>query len=276
MRPQAFAAGARTFRGGPRPEARGPSGFTLLEVMVGLALLGFALVVLMRSTAGNIRAAEQSHMLGVATDLARAKMYDIEESLMKDGFSDTEVDDCNKDFSEEGWPNIHYCSKVIPVDMPNFEDLQAMARGQATHLMGSGAGAGSADAAALAAAAGSASSDEGSDDALGAFQNSMLGGMLGGMLGAGGTDVLGAQGAAVLQMQYQMFQEILKDTIRKVTLQVSWTVLGRDEDFTVVAFFTDPAAMDRVLNGTGAVDLSGTAAGSGPGSGAGPGSGVHK
>ena len=240
-------------------------GFTLLEVMIGLALLGFALVVLMRSTAGNIKAAEQAHMLGVATDLARGKMYDIEEKLMKDGFSDTEQTDCNKDFSDEGWPNIHWCSTVMPIEMPNFEELKAMAAGQAQHMMGSGAG--SADAAALAAAAGSAlgsamGSDAGSD-VLSSFQNSMLGGMLGGMLGAGGTDVLGAQGAAVLQMQYQMFQEILKDTIRKVTLKVSWQVLGRDEDFTVVAFFTDPSAMDQVLNGTGAVDLSGTGSGSG-------------
>ncbi len=53
-------------------------GFTLLEVMIALALLGFALVVLMRSTASNISSAEAAHMMGIATDLARGKMYEIE------------------------------------------------------------------------------------------------------------------------------------------------------------------------------------------------------
>ena len=55
------------------------NGFTLLEVMIGLALLGLALTVLIKSAAGNIFNSQQAHMIGVVTDLARGKMYDIEE-----------------------------------------------------------------------------------------------------------------------------------------------------------------------------------------------------
>ena len=40
-------------------------------------------------------------------------------------------------------------------------------------------------------------------------------------------------------------------------------VLGRDRDMTVVAFFTDPAAMDKVLNGMGSVEVGATGTGSG-------------
>jgi prepilin-type N-terminal cleavage/methylation domain-containing protein len=69
---------------------RSRRGFTLLEVMIGLALLGLGLVVLMKSTTGNIKAAKRAQMMGVATDLSRGKMYDIEEKLLKDGFSETD------------------------------------------------------------------------------------------------------------------------------------------------------------------------------------------
>ena len=66
-----------------------------------------------------------------------------------------------------------------------------------------------------------------------------------------------------------MFQQILKVSVRKVTLKLKWQVLGYDRDLTVVAFFTDPAAMDKVLIGAGAQDSRDTAArlrGSGSGS----------
>jgi hypothetical protein len=51
---------------------------------------------------------------------------------------------------------------------------------------------------------------------------------------------------------------------------VKWKVLGSDRDMTVVAFFTDSPAMDKVLHGIGAQD---PAAGSGSGTGGGTGSG---
>src|SRR5688572_3668420 len=66
------------------------AGFTLMEVMIGLALLGVALTVLIKSAGNSIFNARQAQMMGVATDLSRAKMYDIEEILLKDGFTETD------------------------------------------------------------------------------------------------------------------------------------------------------------------------------------------
>jgi hypothetical protein len=65
-----------------------------------------------------------------------------------------------------------------------------------------------------------------------------------------------------------------------VTLTVRWKVLGRDRDLKVVAFFTDPSAMDKVLNGLGSTELSdttttGTGSGSGRTTGTSGGSGVR-
>jgi general secretion pathway protein I len=248
-------------------------GFTLLEVMIALALLGLSLTVLIKSAAGSIFAAEESHMMGVATDLARGKMYDIEERLMKEGFSDTDQSQTDyKPFDDEGWPTVSYKYEVIQVQFPNWDELQAMSQGKAK-AMGSGSAA-SSSSAASSQGSGSGLFAAGSNDPLNSFQNSALGGMMGmmGMIGGGtgaSAGIAGAQGASLIQSQYDMFQQILKNTVRKVKLTVKWQVLGRDRDMVVIAFFTDPAAMDKVLNGMGSTDISsqtGTGSGSGLGS----------
>ena len=133
---------------------------------------GSALVVLIKSAAGNIFSAEQAHMMGIATDLARGKMYDIEEILLKDGFTDTDQSqDDEKCFDDEGWPTICYSYKVEEPKLPSFDQLQAMAQKQARGRRGSGSGSGSAGSAAAA------------PTRLGGFENSALGGMLGMMGG---------------------------------------------------------------------------------------------
>ncbi|CAN5661795.1 hypothetical protein BH11MYX1_BH11MYX1_46770 [soil metagenome] len=240
-------------------------GFTLIEVMCALALMGLGLVVLIKSAAGSIFNAEQAHMLGVATDLGRAEMYEIEEILIKDGFSDTsQSQDAWKGFEEQGWPNIKYSYKVEAVEMPTFDQLTAMASGS-----GSGTGSGYYGSGGSASGSGSAFSlTNGTSDPLSTFQNSALGGMMSMMGGlSGGKDVAGGAAGALIQSQYQQFHEILKDSVRKVTLKVKWQVLGSDRDLTFVAFYTDPVAMDHVLNGAGAAETgSGSAAGSGSGS----------
>jgi hypothetical protein len=191
-------------------------------------------------------------MMGIATDLARGKMYDIEEKLLKDGFTDTDQSQTDfKPFDDEGWPNIFYSYKVEQVELPDFDQLQAMAQGKAA-AMGSAGSAGSGFG--VGSALGSAFGSGFGSDALGGFQNSMLGGMLN-MFGGGTSGVTGAQAGSLIQTQYSMFQQILKVSVRKVTLTVQWKVMGVDNSMKVVCFFTDAAAMDKVLNGMGTQDL---------------------
>ena len=58
-------------------------GFSLLEVMVSLAILAIALVVLTRTVTGDVRATQHSRMVTAATFLARTKISSLEQ-LMKD------------------------------------------------------------------------------------------------------------------------------------------------------------------------------------------------
>jgi general secretion pathway protein I len=240
----------------PRTGTRRENGFTLLEVMIGLALLGLALTVLIQGAASSIFSAKDAQMVGVATDLSRSKMYDIEEKLLKDGFTDTNQSESDQSFEDEGWPTIKYDYKVEEVELPSYDDLQAMAQGKA-------AGSGS---------AGSGGSGTNPGDA---FSNSALGGMLsqmGGGFAGGSKDIDSRQGASFIQGQYQMVQQILKVSIRKVTLVVKYPVLGQMQELKTVAFFTDAGAMDKVLMGMGSKDIDEQQPGAGSGSGRGSGS----
>jgi len=248
-------------------------GFTLIEVMIGLALLGLALTVLIKSAAGSIFNARQAQMMGVATDLARAKMYDIEETLLKDGFNETGLSDgddaCTsfESFDDEGWKAVEWCAKIVQVELPSWDKLQDMSKA------GSGSGSGAGGKPGSGSALGSALGEE----PTGGFQDSALGGMLsmlGGGFGGAGGDTDSKQGASFIQSQYSLVQQVLKDSIRKVTLDIKWEVMGSKREMRVVAFFTDPSAMDKALQGLGSQEIpEGTGSGSGSGSGSGRGTG---
>ena len=245
---------------------RATRGFTLVEVMIALALLGMTLVVVSKSTANNLLNAQNAHMTGVTTDLARGKMYDTEERLLKDGFSDSDQS-ANGDFSDEGWPDVKWAAKVEQVELPPLQQLQQLAKGQAQKTVADRAKAlGSANAASGGSSLGAGSaappkfddkcSEEG--DTPTNFQDSALGGMLG-MMGVddgGGVDGAAAGGASFISSQFQMFQQMLKVSIRKITLTVSWKVLGEDRDMKVVAYYTDAGGLTKVLGSLGATSAA--------------------
>lgn len=215
-------------------------GFTLVEVMLALAILGAALVVLVKSIAGNVTAAQDSFYMGVSTDLARGKMYDLEETLLQEGFQETEQE-LEGDFSEEGWDKITWKARIEPVELPSFDVLMGLAQAESGEG-GEGAGSGSGD------GSGSGSGSSQAD----AFQSSALGGMLG-MLGGGGAASAGeAATGGFLQSQYTMVQQVLKQSIRKITLTIAYDTGVHKETFEVILFVTDAAGMQKVLGSLGA------------------------
>ncbi|MCA9675209.1 MAG: prepilin-type N-terminal cleavage/methylation domain-containing protein [Kofleriaceae bacterium] len=209
------------------------AGFTLIEVMAALAILSIGLTWMLRSTANSVRKAEDSRMASVVIDLARGKMYDVEEALAKDGFQETEQSS-EGDFEEEGWPQVTWKAVVEKVELPSLDQLTAAATSQAT---AAGAGSGSGTGA-------------GSDDP---FASADSGGGLLGMLAfmGGGVSAEDVAGGSFLASQYQLIQQVLEVSVRKVILTVSWKVLGRVETMDVVAYFTDPGAMNQAIGGFG-------------------------
>ncbi|HJK97507.1 MAG TPA: type II secretion system protein, partial [Polyangiaceae bacterium LLY-WYZ-14_1] len=84
----------------------GQKGFTLLEVMVAIAILGLALTAIFSSEAGAIKTAHRARKMQVATLLARCKMGELEEQLLEEGFPAIESrgsDECCEDAEQEGF-----------------------------------------------------------------------------------------------------------------------------------------------------------------------------
>jgi hypothetical protein len=235
-------------------------------------VLGLGLTLLIKSLASNVANAGEAQMMGVVAELARGKMYDVEELLRKDGFQETDQSS-NGDFSEEGWPGLTWESKVEIPEIPTLAALQAMQQGQDAAGTGAGSGSGSG---AGSAAAGTSS------DPMAAFESTGLGGMIS-MFGFGGMDMGGGEGAgdqmgaAFIQQYFDMVQQVFKASIRKVTLTVHYQNAGEKRDFSMSAYFTDDSAMEKVIGNFGAEGLrSGdpeTGEGGGTGGGTGTGSG---
>lgn len=215
--------------------ARSQAGFTLVEVMISLSILALGLVMLLRGAATNMGSTQQAQMLTAATELARGKMYDLEEELLQEGFQelDQEVDG---DFEEEGWPTITWEAQIVKIELPNLTAMQNLG----------------------------ADGEEGAEgeDAASA---SPLGGMLGMAGGLGGED--GGAGAGFIQSQFEIFRNVLEESIRKVTLTVRWPAGGEVDELVVDCYFTDPAAVGRVIGGAGAPAGGGGEAEAGDGDG---------
>lgn len=213
------------------------AGFTLIEVMIALAILGLALTMLVRSIAGNIGSAQQAMYMGIVSDLARGKMYDIEEHLVQDGLKDTEEQE-EGDFADEGWPAITWEYRIIPVELPPFDKLLGIGQGD-----GAGTGDGT----------GEDLDGDGEPDpqALRRFENSALNGVLS-MFGAGiagGDDGAGAANLGMVQMVYPMIADVMKKSIRKIVLTVRWDTGFDQEHVDFVMFIADTPAMCKAIPG---------------------------
>lgn len=169
-------------------------GFTLLEVLVALAVLAFGLMAVSDLAGTALSQHGYARDLTVATALARGKMAELEETYEDKGFKDFDETE-EGDFADQGQPGFAWRVEVKKPDATlGPEQLLGVLLGQAAgdastqellqKLMGTGQGAG-----------------QGGGQAQGA-----PGGLLGGVLAA----------------QLTAFGEQLKKSFRQVTLTVAW------------------------------------------------------
>jgi general secretion pathway protein I len=122
--------------------------FSLLEVMVAMAILTLGLVSLLQVQARSAEMAIAAREMTVATMLARGKLYDCQTDLLKKGFSVGDYDESGN-FDDEGYPTFFWECHAYKPDMPTGEGVGDM--GSAASALGMGA---SSDAAGDAAPAG--------------------------------------------------------------------------------------------------------------------------
>ena len=95
---------------------RRPQGFTLLEVMIALAILSVGLVALSDLNGGAINMHAYARRATEATLLLRGKMLDLEDILHKEGFSDFD-DEKHGTFDEEGAPGFAWRAEILRPDV---------------------------------------------------------------------------------------------------------------------------------------------------------------
>ena len=99
-------------------------GFTLLEVLVSVAILGVSLVAIFSSTVGAVRAGYEATRIATSSLLARCTMGEVEERMAREGLPAVDAsgdEECCEGHSPPGFR----CSwAVTPVVLPDELGLE--------------------------------------------------------------------------------------------------------------------------------------------------------
>lgn len=220
----------------PLRRVRTRKGFTLLEVMVAMAILGLALTAIFSSEAGAIRMATRTGKMGTAALMARCKMLEVEEHVAREGLPAVFAngsDDCCEDAEIDGFT----CEwEINPVILPDTMFAPEEEEGE---------------------------EGEGGEDPL-------AGGPLGNMgipLSGDPTELLsgmggGGIGAMAMQQVYPILKPAFEAQIRRATVTVHWKEGSADKSFDVTQYLVAengvPPTIDDLQNAGAA---TGTATG---------------
>ncbi len=120
---------------GRRPRA----GFTLLEVMVALAILALALGVISAAVHSSVRGSVKTYRMTVAALLMRGVVMDIEEEYKADGFPSNDVTNESCDVPEP-WDDVFECHYDLEGMQLEPGQLEAVVTSAFSSLGGQGEG----------------------------------------------------------------------------------------------------------------------------------------
>ncbi len=188
-------------------------GFSLLEVMVALAILSLAFMTMVGINANSYQASAYARQITVATLLARGKMLDVERELQKDGFPESDKE-FNGDFSKEGFPTIRWVATARQVEI----DISPLVEG----FLGG----------------------EVSSESL----PSQMQAFLGAMNGQGpdeelnknlsGNEVQKMLGGGQIEFVFKQISKTLGNSIREITLEITWGKGIEEESVKFVQYIT--------------------------------------
>jgi general secretion pathway protein I len=211
----------------PSPLHARRRGFTLLEVMVAIAILGVGLVVLLTAQTGLFSSSKRAAVMSDAVGLARCKMSELEEHLLRNGFqvlAEEEEGPC----CEQEESQLHCKWTIAPVVLPEFSASS-----------GADAGTGESSGGMTLDGLGSAKDELSKGDTAGAVSN--LTEMLGSSpAGAGPSMGAGALAPLAMGLIYPQLKAMLEASIRKVTVKVVWSEGKIERDLSVTQYITNP------------------------------------
>ncbi|MEZ4258260.1 MAG: prepilin-type N-terminal cleavage/methylation domain-containing protein [Polyangiaceae bacterium] len=229
------------------------AGFSLLEVMVAIAILGLTLTVILSAQGGLAASNRAASNIGTAVTLGRCKMTEVEEKMLKFGFPELDANDTEQPCCDEEAREGFSCDiKVEKVMLPNMQSGNSLGDGGA-----------------LVGANGSDPGSSGGLGGLGALASGQGLSLDGGLQGIGSQlqGQVGGGGAAglvsmVMGIVYPSIKPMYEASIRRVTVAVKWKEGPNVREFALTQFLTQPQRSGFVGGVTGAdggaLDFSGT------------------
>lgn len=224
------------------------AGFTLLEVLVAVSILGLGLTVILSSQVGLFSSSQRAENLSLATHLARCRMNETEVELLRDGYPIIEETKDEGPCCEEESESRFRCSRLIQrIELPQPAGgdadggappgaaLGGDAGGGGLNLTSTPLGGGGLDAlAGLGPLGALASIPQSGGQALSGADS--LGGFMG-EAAAGGTEGLVSM---LMGMVYPDLKRMLEASIRKVTITVEWKEGRNERELKVTQFVANP------------------------------------
>ncbi|MGO8998908.1 MAG: prepilin-type N-terminal cleavage/methylation domain-containing protein [Polyangiaceae bacterium] len=249
-----------------------PRAFSLLEVMVAVAILGLTLTVIISAQGGLAASNKMAANMGLASTLGRCKMTEMEEKLLKLGYPLIEDIQSGVYCCNDRDDGVFTCdTRVEKVTLPNPPD-NSLGDGGSSLALSSLASAAtaspSAGAGGLAALGGAIAPGLGANAAGGAGLD-FDGGLQG--LGAGIMSQFGAGGQAggqgvqgllqmVMGMVYPSLKLMFEASIRRLTVTVRWSEGPNPKEFTLVQYVTNPQQAGFTAGAVPSAGASGGAA----------------
>jgi general secretion pathway protein I len=248
--------------------------FTLLEVMVAVAILGLSLTVILSAQAGLYAGGAYAQHTSIATGLLRCRMAEIEERMTKLGFPEVEETDDGSCCDGDLRPDMRCEWKVERIELPTPDPATLASSspmgtsspgsspggplGALSSLMGGAQGApGGLPAGLSQMAFGSGSSLSLSGDAgVSGVASALKDGTGGGM---------SALAQMAMTIVYPSLKPMLEASIRKITVKVNWKEGIQKRDISAIQYVTRPMRGDAI---TAAAAASGGLPGTLPGTAA--------
>ena len=233
------------------------AGFTLLEVLISVAILSLGLSTIFGSSILAARGTAHARMVTSAAMLAQCRMTEVEAYLKKSQLPETEmtVEDPPESGGERCCEAPFTCiARIEKIELPQPTDVSTAAgdrllgsaagaaRGQSFGGIAAGTGGGDGGASPLSQLAGAfgglgAGGADPSAGIAGALAGA--GGSGGGLAGAGAPNLQG-MAAQLLTGIYPTIKPMFEGAIRKVTVTVRWNEGSREFSFDVLQYVTNP------------------------------------
>jgi general secretion pathway protein I len=229
--------------------------FTLLEVMVAVAILGLSLTVILSAQAGLYAGGAYAQHTSIATGLLRCRMAEIEERLLKLGFPPMDEKDdgacCDDDLRAD--MKCEWSVERIELPTPDPATLASSSPmgtsspggsqgsgplGPLSALMGGQPPAGGVPGLSQMSFGQSGTSLSLSGDAgVSGLASALKGGTGGGM---------SALAQMAMTIVYPTLKPMLEASIRKVTVKVTWKEGIQKRDISLLQYVTKPMRGDAI------------------------------